>query len=103
MTQVPSFNRSLLHPRYWLTWFGIGLLYLLVLLPYPILYRLGTGLGRISMHFLKRRVTITQRNLELCFPKCQEPSVMHWSQRTLSQWEWDYSKPVWLGSGQTGA
>lgn len=69
MTQVPSFNRSLLHPRYWLTWFGIGLLYLLVLLPYPIIYRLGTGLGRFSMRFLKRRVAITQRNLELCFPE----------------------------------
>ncbi|WON78336.1 Kdo(2)-lipid IV(A) acyltransferase [Serratia sp. UGAL515B_01] len=68
MTQVPSFKRSLLHPRYWLTWFGIALLYLLVLLPYPVIYRLGTGLGRFSMHFLKRRVAITQRNLELCFP-----------------------------------
>jgi len=68
MTQVPSFNRSLLHPRYWLTWFGIGLLYLLVLLPYPIIYRLGTRLGRFSMRFLKRRVAIAQRNLVLCFP-----------------------------------
>ncbi len=68
MTQVPSFNRSLLHPRYWLTWFGIALLYLLVLLPYPIIYRLGTGLGRFSMRFLKRRRAITERNLELCFP-----------------------------------
>ena len=68
MTQLPSFNRSLLHPRYWLTWFGIGLLYLLVLLPYPVIYRLGTSLGRFSMRFLKRRVTIAQRNLTLCFP-----------------------------------
>lgn len=73
MTQIPTFNRSLLHPRYWLTWFGIGLLYLLVLLPYPAIYRLGTRLGRFSMHFLKHRVAITQRNLELCFP--QMPSV----------------------------
>lgn len=68
MTQVPSFNRSLLHPRYWLTWFGIGLLYLLVLLPYPVIYHLGTSLGRFSMRFLKRRVKIAERNLELCFP-----------------------------------
>jgi len=58
-----------LHPRYWLTWLGIGLLYVLVLLPYPVIYRLGTGLGRFSMRFLKRRVHIAQRNLELCFPE----------------------------------
>ena len=68
MTQVPTFNRSLLHPRYWLTWVGIGLLYLLVLLPYPVIYWLGTSIGRFSMRFLKRRVAIAQRNLELCFP-----------------------------------
>lgn len=69
MTHVPSFNRSLLHPRYWPTWLGLGFLYLLVLLPYPVLYRLGTGLGRFSMRFLKRRLMIAQRNLELCFPQ----------------------------------
>lgn len=68
MTHIPTFNRSLLHPRYWLTWVGIGLLYLVVLLPYPLLYRLGTSLGRLSMRFLKRRVHIARRNLELCFP-----------------------------------
>ncbi|MFP1980615.1 Kdo(2)-lipid IV(A) acyltransferase [Lonsdalea quercina] len=68
MTTIPSFNRSLLHPRYWLTWLGIGILYLVVLLPYPVIYRLGTLLGRLSMPILKHRVQITRRNLELCFP-----------------------------------
>lgn len=66
--QPPPFNRSLLHPRYWLTWFGLSLLYLLVLLPYPVIYLIGTFLGRFSMPFLKRRLSITQRNLALCFP-----------------------------------
>lgn len=47
---------------------GIGLLYLLVLLPYPVIYWLGTSIGRFAMRFLKRRVAIAQRNLELCFP-----------------------------------
>jgi Kdo2-lipid IVA lauroyltransferase/acyltransferase len=66
--QVPSFDRSLLHPRYWLTWLGLGIFYLLVLLPYPVIHVMGTSLGRFSMRFLKRRKQITQRNLELCFP-----------------------------------
>ncbi len=68
MTTIPTFNRSLLHPRYWPTWIGIGLLYLMVLLPYPLLYRLGTSLGRLAMRFMPRRVHIARRNLELCFP-----------------------------------
>ncbi|PPS59195.1 hypothetical protein CRX72_14250 [Pantoea sp. BRM17] len=48
MTQLPQFTRELLHPRYWLTWLGIGFLYVLVLLPYPLLYAFGCGLGRIT-------------------------------------------------------
>ncbi|MGM3176137.1 Kdo(2)-lipid IV(A) acyltransferase [Dickeya lacustris] len=72
MTQIPSFNRSLLHPRYWATWAGVALLYLLVLLPYPLIYRIGTGLGRLSMRVLKRRVAIAHRNLQLCFPDMSE-------------------------------
>lgn len=68
MTQIPYFNRSLLHPRYWVTWLGIGMLYLIVLLPYPLLYWFGTRLGRLSMRLLPRRVEITTRNIELCFP-----------------------------------
>ncbi|MGV8577827.1 LpxL/LpxP family acyltransferase, partial [Pseudomonas aeruginosa] len=57
-----------MRPRYWLLWIGLGILYLLVLLPYPLIYRLGHGLGRIAMRLMKRRVKIARRNLELCFP-----------------------------------
>lgn len=64
MTTLPVFNRSLLHRRYWLTWLGIGALYLLVLL----LYALGNRLGRLAMRFMRHRVAIARRNLQLCFP-----------------------------------
>ncbi|MGM3190805.1 kdo(2)-lipid IV(A) palmitoleoyltransferase [Dickeya dadantii subsp. dieffenbachiae] len=67
MTQQ-TFTRELFHPRYWLLWFGLAVLFLLVQLPYPLLMRLGSWLGRSSRHFLKRRVSIARRNLELCFP-----------------------------------
>lgn len=72
-----SFQAAFLHPRYWLTWFGLGVLFLLVQLPYPILHRLGVWMGRCSMHFLKRRVAITRRNLQLCFPKMDEALREH--------------------------
>ncbi|QEZ92667.1 Kdo(2)-lipid IV(A) acyltransferase [Proteus sp. CD3] len=69
MIKSPQFKKSFLQPKYWLTWFGIGLLYILVLLPYPVIYWLGTRLGRFSKVFLKKRVQIAERNLELCFPQ----------------------------------
>lgn len=72
MKSAKAFQLALLHPRYWLTWFGLALLFLLVQLPYPLLYRLGVWMGRTSMRFLKRRVAITRRNLELCFPEMDE-------------------------------
>jgi len=84
MTSPSRFRASFLHPRYWLTWFGLGILYLLVQLPYPVLYRLGNWLGRTSMRFLKRRVSITRRNLELCFPHLDKVQV---EQRIVSNFE----------------
>nr|HDI1660065.1 kdo(2)-lipid IV(A) palmitoleoyltransferase [Klebsiella pneumoniae] len=62
------FNKQLLHPRNWLTWFGLGILWLIVQLPYPLLHFIGTSAGRLSRRFLKRREHIARRNIELCFP-----------------------------------
>jgi KDO2-lipid IV(A) lauroyltransferase len=72
MTHLPQFSRALLHPRYWLTWLGIGVLWLVVLLPYPVIWRIGRLLGWLSMKLLKRRAQIAHRNLELCFPEMSE-------------------------------
>jgi KDO2-lipid IV(A) palmitoleoyltransferase len=62
-----AFNKSLLHPRNWGTWFGLAILWLIVQLPYPLLHIIGTSAGA-SRRFLKRREHIARRNLELCFP-----------------------------------
>lgn len=75
MKVSPRFTRSLMHPRYWITWAGLGLLFLLVQLPFPLLQKLGTWMGRTSMRFLKRRIRITRRNLELCFPDMPEAQI----------------------------
>ncbi|WMY97699.1 MAG: LpxL/LpxP family Kdo(2)-lipid IV(A) lauroyl/palmitoleoyl acyltransferase [Arsenophonus sp.] len=56
------------HPKYWIIWLTTGIIYLLVLLPYPIIYWIGIKLGRLSKFFLKKRFKIIKRNLELCFP-----------------------------------
>ncbi|WMY95323.1 MAG: kdo(2)-lipid IV(A) palmitoleoyltransferase (plasmid) [Arsenophonus sp.] len=63
-----KFLLFLLHPRYWLTWMGLVVLFFLVQLPYPILIKVGFAIGKLSKFFLKRREKITRRNIELCFP-----------------------------------
>lgn len=63
-----KFERAFLHPRYWFTWFGLGVLWLLVQLPYPLIRLLGSRMGSLSRHFLKRREFIARKNIELCFP-----------------------------------
>lgn len=107
MTHLPKFTVALLHPRYWLTWLGIGMLWLVVQLPYPVLYRLGHGLGHLAQRVMKRRVKIAARNLELCFPEMsqtQRDEMVHknfesvgmglletgmawfWSDRRMARW-----------------
>ncbi|MEG1210001.1 MAG: kdo(2)-lipid IV(A) palmitoleoyltransferase [Leclercia sp.] len=77
MLSQSKFTPALLHPRYWFTWFGLGVLWLLVQLPYPIMRRLGAGLGSLSRLFLKRRESIARRNLELCFPAMSHDEREH--------------------------
>ncbi|MDR7343622.1 KDO2-lipid IV(A) palmitoleoyltransferase [Pantoea alhagi] len=84
MKSSPRFTLNMLHPRYWLTWFGLGVLFLLVQLPFPMIERLGVWMGRTSMRFLPRRVRITRRNLELCFP---DLSACELEQRIIHNFE----------------
>lgn len=53
----PRLNASLLHPRYWFTWLGTGLLWLVIQLPYPLLMAMGRTLGHLAQLLLKRRVS----------------------------------------------
>ncbi len=75
MSRLPIFSLALLHPRYWLTWFGIAALWLVVQLPYPLLHYLGCTLGKLAMPFMSRRVEIARRNLELCFPAMSDAEL----------------------------
>ncbi|MDH2925364.1 KDO2-lipid IV(A) lauroyltransferase [Nicoletella semolina] len=68
--QLPPFQSAFLHPKYWGLWLGIGLFRLILLLPYPILIKIGKGLGKLfaTLSVGKRRIAVARRNLQLCFP-----------------------------------
>jgi KDO2-lipid IV(A) lauroyltransferase len=57
-----------IHPRYWLLWLGFLIVWLISLLPYPLLALLGRGLGRLLFLIAGRRAHIVDTNLRLCFP-----------------------------------
>ena len=64
-----SFQVAYLHPRFWLTWLGMGFWRLLLFMPYPFLLALGSLLGRLMFILGNERRQIATRNLELCFPE----------------------------------
>ncbi|MCL6417304.1 LpxL/LpxP family Kdo(2)-lipid IV(A) lauroyl/palmitoleoyl acyltransferase [Aestuariirhabdus sp. Z084] len=67
--EPPRFRWSFFTPRFWLLWCGLGLAWLVVQLPYPVLLPIGRWVGRMVMRFGKGRRAIAERNLELCFPE----------------------------------
>ncbi len=61
-------EKQFLHPRYWLTWLGLGCLWLLVKLPWRAQMWLGKQFGLLMYHTLPQRRFICCVNLELAFP-----------------------------------
>lgn len=72
MSTAPPFQWSFLAPRYWPTWFGIGVLRLLCLLPLAWLLGLGSALGRCAGRVMPSRRAVVLTNLALCFPEKSE-------------------------------
>ncbi|HZO22223.1 MAG TPA: hypothetical protein VFB37_06925 [Steroidobacteraceae bacterium] len=56
-------------PRYWPTWIGLGLLWLIALLPYRRLVQLGRPIGTVLRHLPLSFVNTARRNIELCLPE----------------------------------
>ena len=61
--------RQFAGPRYWPTWLGLGILWLIAHLPYSLQLRLGAGIGAFAYRFGKRRRAICEENIALCFPE----------------------------------
>ncbi|MGO9931652.1 MAG: LpxL/LpxP family Kdo(2)-lipid IV(A) lauroyl/palmitoleoyl acyltransferase [Steroidobacteraceae bacterium] len=57
-----------LHPKYWITWVGLGLMRSMELLPFPAQRQVGNAIGVLlrvlPLHFAR----IARRNIDLCLP-----------------------------------
>jgi len=60
---------SALHPVYWPTWLGLGLLRLIALLPYPLQWTFGHMLGILIWLLPIPQKRFIRINLKLCFPE----------------------------------
>lgn len=63
---------GLWHPRHWPSWFGVGLVYGLGRLPFPLIWALGQGLGRLGLWLAAERRAVARRNLEICLAERTE-------------------------------
>jgi len=57
------------HPRYWPTWFGLGVLRLISVLPLPLLAVIGYGVGLLVYLLFASRRKISYVNIRTCFPE----------------------------------
>ena len=65
----PTFTRSLLAPRHWPAWVGVGVIHLIASLPWPALMWLGRLLGAAVQRFPSQRRHVAETNIALCFPE----------------------------------
>ena len=70
----PAFTRSLLSPRHWPAWLGVGVLRAIAQLPFPALMWLGRRLGALVRVFPSPRRHVAQVNIALCFPAHDAPA-----------------------------
>lgn len=66
--KAPRFQLAFFHPRYWLTWLSIAVLYVISWLPYKVQILMGKAVGHLLFKALKSRRKVAERNLELAFP-----------------------------------
>jgi len=66
--QTPA-PTNLYLPRYWPSWFAVGLLRLIARLPFRAKLVAGKYLGLLLLRFAKKRRHVTETNIRLCFPE----------------------------------
>ncbi len=68
MTVPLASSPPLWSPRYWPSWLAVGLIRGLGLLPFPLLWLLGMGLGRLAGRLARERRAVARANLSICLP-----------------------------------
>jgi len=65
-----------LAPKYWLTWFALGLLRTVVFFPLPVIEACGAVMGKLLYLFLPDRRNIADINLRIAFPNANADEII---------------------------
>ena len=76
-------SANLFAPRYWPTWIGFGVMWIVARLPYSLEMAIGSLLGKL-MRLSRRRRFICGVNLELAFPELSENEREHLSGKVFA-------------------
>ena len=66
---------SFLHPKYWLSWIGVGFLWLMSQLPWRWQMKMGGVIGRLIFTLAPKRRQICIINLKIAFPRKSESEI----------------------------
>jgi len=74
-------DKRLFHPQYWLLWLALGIVRIMVLLPYRFNMWLGQQLGYVFYYFAAGRRKIAKINIDACF----EGQSSAWREQVLKK------------------
>ena len=69
-----TFTRALFHPKYWLTWLGLLLIFFIAQLPTNMRHALGNRLGKYLYKNNQKRYRVINTNLKIAFPELDDAS-----------------------------
>lgn len=72
MSEPTPFPMKFLSPRHWLSWLGLGVIWLVAHLPLRGVFALGRGLGVFTACLRGERRHVAERNLQICFPQLDD-------------------------------
>lgn len=94
----PRFQVQFLLPKYWLTWFGLLLLWLLSLMPWQLRSGLAKRLGSMIYARNNQRKKVATINLQMVFPdksEAERQAILQQYYRNLVQSMLDYGVLWW--------
>jgi lauroyl/myristoyl acyltransferase len=79
------FKRSFFHPRFWLTWAGLVLVFFVSLMPQFVRHFIGRNIGSLIYAKNKKRRHIVLTNIKIAFPKLNNDAQQNLAKQHL-QW-----------------
>lgn len=81
----PTFSLFLLKPRYWFSWLGLGLGFIISILPNRLRHAIGRNIGNLIYKNNSNRHHTIKTNLQTCFPEHSDSQLedmtrkyLHW-------------------------